>query len=264
MTQKMIDNRSHLRDLRRILPAGLFRFLTVVYNAVFRCIPYSIKYPLAGWLRKGKMPYGVIEDGDIVVQVGAPKDLLGAGRSRAMHFARFVGCGKVVVVEPGAENADGVRHYAQSHGLSECVIVVERGAWSTKKDIVFLYSPKHPAASVLEGVREIPEEQYRRLAYQRVVVPVDSIDHILAEVSLPCPKLVSITTNGAELEIVNGMKETMASGCPYVSLASTGEGYVEHLAALGYKLIARDDRGYLFAREAEGDSHSGLQQTDRG
>jgi len=52
------------------------------------------------------------------------------------------------------------------------------------------------------------------------------------------------------MKIISGLQETIHRGCPYITLADTREGYVEHMAALGYEYVARDDRGFCFRRSS--------------
>ena len=82
--------------------------------------------------------------------------------------------------------------------------------------------------------------------YTDTDVPVDTLDNMLAEAGVEQPKLVSITANGAEPEILNGLGRTLSKGVPYISLAVTGKGYEAMMAELGYELIAYDDRGFTF------------------
>jgi hypothetical protein len=63
---------------------------------------------------------------------------------------------------------------------------------------------------------------------------------------------VSITTNGAELEILNGMKEMLATGAEsYISLAITGDRYRETMDELGFDYVCDDDRGFTFKSQAK-------------
>jgi len=77
-------------------------------------------------------------------------------------------------------------------------------------------------------------------------VLVDTLDNILFAAGLPRPRLISITANGAEPEILKGLTRTLSSKVPYISLAVTGSGYQELMSDLNYNLIAYDDRGFTF------------------
>jgi len=243
------DQRGFAKSLQAVLPISVFRPITVIYNTIMSKAPYGLKYPLGSMLRRHKYPYRVIKDGDVVVQVGAPRDILHAGRSRALHFARMVGRGKAMIIEPDKENVTALKEYATANGLAQSVVIVEMGAWKEKATLKFFSSPNHPASNLLEGVTDISQEQKEQRGYQEVNVSVDTIDDMLERAGLYTPKLVSVTTNGAELQILDGMKKTLAAGVEYISLASTGEGFFEYMDSIGFEYIARDDRGYCFRKK---------------
>ena len=60
---------------------------------------------------------------------------------------------------------------------------------------------------------------------------------------------MSITTNGAEKEILKGMEHTIRAGLPYIALARTGNDYVEMMESMGYIFYAHDDRGFTFKQQ---------------
>ena len=246
---RVSDQRGLGKQLKRILPQPVFRGLTVAYNKAMAEVPAGPKYNIGLWFRARKAPYSYIQSGDWVVQVGAPRDILGAGRSRAIYFAKLVGSGKVLVVEPDPENVAALRAFLRAEAMEDRVIVEPCGAWDKKTDLTFLSSPHHPAANVLEGVEDISEEDMRNRGYERVKVSVDSLDNIADKHGIAKIKLVSITTNGAERQIVAGMEKLLQTGVPWVSLASTGPDYIPFMKSHGYRYAIRDDRGYLFAQE---------------
>lgn len=252
MATRVADRRGLGKQLKRVLPAGLFRLVTRLFNTAAGALPFAWKYALGGALRRGKPPYSLLGDDDVVIQVGAPRDLLAAGRSRAIHFARLVPRGRVLVVEPDPDNLAALAEAAQRTGLAERLVIEPCGAWRDAGELVFLSHPGHPAANVLEEVLDLDEAELRRRGFERIRVPVARLDEIWERSGLAPPRLVSITTNGAELAILEGMPRLLAGDCPYISLASTGPGYHERMAALGYEYIVRDDRGYLFRRKSTG------------
>jgi hypothetical protein len=77
-------------------------------------------------------------------------------------------------------------------------------------------------------------------------VDVDTLDNILSAADVSSPRLISITANGAEPEILKGLSKTLASNVPYISLAVTGKGYEKMMSDLNYDLVALDDRGFTF------------------
>src|SRR5690606_31208761 len=114
--------------------------------------PDGVKYGIGEWMRRSKMPYSVVRPGDVVVQVGAPRDLGRAGRSRSVYFLRRVGPGgRVVVFEPDLESASYLEEYAARNGLGARLIMVRKGAWSRDDTLTFLSNPNHPASNLVKG-----------------------------------------------------------------------------------------------------------------
>jgi FkbM family methyltransferase len=245
---KVPDERSISLRVRRLLPERLARFATVTFNTVMRPVPFGVKYAVMGRGRKRRAPYRFLQPGDTVVQVGSARDILHSGRSRAIHLARMVPQGRVVVIEADAANCQALSNVVCRHHIRN-ITLVESGAWDRKTTLVFLSSPVHPAANLLEEVGKVTEESCTERSYERHMVQVDTVDNILQSLGVPTPSLVCITTNGAELKILDGLKQTIAAGCPYISLAPTGPNYVARMEQLGYEYVARDDRGYCFRKK---------------
>lgn len=238
------------KKLKYALPEMVFRPLAVIYNTIMKLIPASVKYRMGKARRRSKYPYCLLGDDDLAVQVGAPRDILWAGRSRAIYLAMASDQGRVLICEPDPENIKAMRIFLKENKLDDRVILAPAGAWKTDGELTFLSSANHPAANLLLDIDEkidmLSESLRHKRDYQEIKIPVKTLDQLLSEYSLPTPKLISITTNGAELPILEGMKNTLASGLPYISLASTGDGFQDYMEKIGYKYIARDDRGYTF------------------
>jgi FkbM family methyltransferase len=245
---QVADQRGVGKRLKRLLPARFFRALTVVYNAVAAVVPYGVKYPIGSALRRGKLPYAVIRDGDVVVQVGAPRDLLHAGRSRALHFTRMVGSGKTIVIEPDPENAAHFQAYVNKHHLESRTQLFAVGAWNRQTDLVYYTNPAHPASNVVEDVARLSEQEVAAAGYVKVTIKVDSLDNLLARANVPAPRLVSITTNGSEIPILEGMTRLLSEGLAYISVAPPRPELIPYIEKLGFSYAARDDRGYFFTR----------------
>lgn len=244
---EVIDNRGLGKRIKHNISPRLFRAITKVYNVGAAVIPSSALYAFAGATRSRKFPYKLIQDGDTVVQIGAPRDLLAAGRSRAVHFMRLVGAGKVVVIEPDPHSFAALEAFVAASGLRGKAVLIQGAVWAEPGEKVFLSSETHPAANLLADAKEISTALLRERGYRQFPVRVDTLDSFLRQSRVGLPKLVSITANGAELEILKGMQELLRDRVPYISLASTGPGYVEHMQHLGYRYVATDDRGYTFA-----------------
>jgi FkbM family methyltransferase len=247
---KTRDERGLGKQIKRILPSGMFRLATVAFNHSMRIVPYRVKYGIGGALRRHHAPYRLLSDNDIVVQVGSARDVVFAGRSRAIHLARAVPRGRVIVIEADAANCDALRRVIEKNGISN-ISVVGCGAWDSRATLEFLSSANHPAANLVAEVKQLPESVRSKRKYNSQLIEVDTIDSILERLNVGTPKLVSITTNGSEMRILRGMRDIIGNGCEYISLASTGDGFIEEMAALGYEYIVRDDRGYCFQKKGQ-------------
>lgn len=259
MTEKAIapDHRGFGKRIKYLLSenkfaagSDLFRLLTRMFNGALSLLPYGLKYGIGTALRLKKYPYSILRADDFVIQLGAPRDTLAAGRSRAAHFARIAREGTVVVIEPDPANCVVFKEFIKRHRLDGHVRLMEVGAWNGQGELEFLSSDTHPAANVLASAKDIGAETMKKRGYREIRVPVDTLGNILKSNGIHgTPRLISITTNGAERQILEGMAELLkTSEVPYVSLALTGGGYPELMQSLGYELLAFDDRGYTFKR----------------
>lgn len=211
-----------------------------------RLVPFRIKYGIGRRLRAGSFPYLLVDDGSIVVQVGAPSDTLLAGRSRGMYFCLFAGPrGKVVIIEPDASSVRAFESMAERQEIQNAVFC-STAAWSREEYLQIYINDSHPASSFSKGCKEYDADRLE--SFRLVEVRANTIDCLLNEQGITKVDLVSVTTNGAEKEILSGMKGLIASGLPYISLAITGEGYIGMMGDLGYELLAYDDRGFTFGR----------------
>lgn len=226
---------------------AIHRFLIRVYNALIRYIPFAIKYGLGLKLRKNRYPYCLIKTGSVIVQVGAPRDTLLAGRSRGMYFSLLAGAnGKVFIIEPDTESATCFEKTLRGRGLNNTV-VCRFAAWNESGLLRIYVSDRHPASNFTEGTKNYTET---RLSEFRVVeMPATTVDEIILQSGVEQVDLVSITTNGAEREILEGMRGLISSGLSHIALAHTGECYDKMMESFGYELLAHDDRGFTFEHQ---------------
>lgn len=223
------------------------KVLRIVGNRVLWSLPEALKYRVGGALRRGRLPYRLVRPGDTVVQIGAPWDVLKAGRSRSAHFAALVGpTGRVVVIEPDPGNVAALTEFKERRGLPQMVIV-DKGAWSHKDRLRFLVNRDHPASNLIESVYDSGRNDLGQ--YDATEINVDSVDHILAELGIAQVRLVSITTNGSERQILEGMKQSHGS-TTYIATVGRPEKY-RIVEEYGFVLLGEDDRGYLFSRPGE-------------
>ena len=216
-------------------------------NAVLARVPLTPKYTVGSRLRRNKPPYSLVRPGDVVVQVGAPSDTLHSGRSRGMHLALRSRGGRAIIVEPDPASAKEFEAAAARLGLDH-VSVVNSGAWHEPSTLELLVDRSHPATNFVAGTVDYDPE--RMADFDRVSVPVNTLDSIVRDVlgSTGPVRLLSVTTNNSEREILQGIGGLIESGLEYLCLARTGEGYDDLAAELGFERIAFDDRGFTYAR----------------
>lgn len=191
-----------------------------------------------------RLPYKVLRPGDCVIQIGSPWDLLRAGRSRGIHLARAVGAsGKVIIIEPGKENVAALSQFVLKHKMDN-VIIVPLGAWSHKTRLRFLVDRDNPAANLVEEVVDTSRTDLAR--FEVTEIDVDSLENILLEKGLPSPRLVSITTNGSENEILKGLG-MLTENIKYIATIGDEE-QIPMLKQLQYAKIGPDDRGWTYCK----------------
>lgn len=246
MNRTVQDDTGLLLRVKQLMSRKTYRAFTRPVAAVLRVMPPKLNYAVGLKARQSKYPYALISPTDTVVQIGAPRDLLAVGRSRSIYFALKANRGHTIIIEPDPDNVSAMRSFLVEMGLASRVTVVPLGAWSKKDTLEFLSSPDHPASNALGGVVRGSAEEIAGRQYDKIMVPVDSVDAILKEAKATVPKIVSITTNGAEPQILDGMQETFARGCEYIAIAATQPGLVDAMAKRGLELVATDDRGFTF------------------
>jgi len=224
----------------------LHRAAVRLANRLLWQVPFSVKYSIGMLRSRGAFPYCLLQEGDVAVQVGAPHDTLRAGRSRAVYLGLCVGrAGRVVVIEPDPQSTAALRSLAQKRDLPQ-LEVVACGAWSSQGQLKLYVDPDHPATNFTESTADYSRDDLGR--FRAETVEVDTVDNILGRLNIARVKLVSITTNGAEREIIAGMAGTLDRGVPYLALARTDPGHESFVASLGYERLAFDDRGYTFGK----------------
>lgn len=226
--------------------SAIHRILVRLYNTVMRLFPFELKYGIGRFMRRNSPPYNLIHSGSVLAQIGAPRDTLLSGRSRAMYFCLLTGStGKVVVIEPDEMSANAFKRVAAQHGLKNFV-VANCAAWSVRKDLKIFINPAHPASNFVEGTKTYTASHLSE--YQQINMPADTIDNILRSNQISKLDLISITTNGSEREILKGMIKTIAHRVELIALARTGN-YIEMMKSMGYELYTYDDRGFVFRQK---------------
>lgn len=218
-------------------------------NKMLHQIPFSIKYAIGQRTRQTKPPYSLL-NGATVMQIGAPFDTLKAGRSRGMYFSLMAGDqGRVFIVEPDPISVETFRNTLRKQNIDNTT-VLHSGAWSEETTIKLHVDRRHPATNFSSGTVDYDDDRLND--YQEIEVRGNTVDALLAEQGVEKIDLVSITTNWAELEILQGMTEAMKNGLTYICLAfgNPGTDYKALMSDYGYDFLSYDDRGLTFKRRA--------------
>ena len=147
-----------------------------------------------------------ISKGDIVVQVGA------SSGEEARRFARAVGRkGRLIAVEPEPGNVAKLHESFPKEQFPQ-VSIVPKGAWNAHGELKFFVGGEKEHRLVDLPAKELTYEWWGVMDHLQesrykgtVTVPVDTIDHIVAEAGVERIDFILFETNGAELEGVKGM-----------------------------------------------------------
>ena len=125
-----------------------------------------------------------------------------------LFFSKAVGpAGRVITFEPNPINCQRIRENIRLNGLDNVQLFqLALGARSSMGKLV--YWPEEPARGTLDSSYQ---ESLRQTGDTRCVeIEVDSIDNQLASGRLPAPDFIKIDVEAAELEVAEGMNQTLA------------------------------------------------------
>lgn len=149
--------------------------------------------------------------------------------------ARLVGpSGRVVAFEPVPANVAAIRENLAMNGIDwvevrETAVARSGGRASLIVSDVSAFS-RLASVNVPTGARESIE------------VAVSSIDELLAAGEVPVPDVVKIDVEGAELEVIEGMRSTLGEHHPVLlcEVHDCNAEYVELMTGLGYETVNLD------------------------
>lgn len=163
--------------------------------------------------------------------------------------ARQVGArGRVVAIEPVPENAAAVRANAALNAMGQ-VTVIEAAAGASGGEAE-LITVEDTLWTRLASVG--PHERERG----RSVVRTVALDELVAGGELPLPDVVKIDVEGAELDVVEGMRALLAQGRTTVICEMHGKNraFADLMDELGYRVANLD--GYGPIADAGGNDHA--------
>lgn len=139
----------------------------------------------------------MLRKGDVVLDLGAH---IGAYSVKA---ALAVGAeGKVIAIEPNEENSRLLRANIQINGLRN-VIVLQKGVWRTRGKLRLRVSETRGSHTLCTDSSDF------RATGEFEEVEVDTVDNILRELQIKNTSFIKMDIEGAELEALEGMNETL-------------------------------------------------------
>ncbi len=165
--------------------------------------------------------------GDVFYDIGAN---LGFFSMLGAHLAG-IDEGRVYAFEAAPENAEAIRHNAGLNAIPNITVIAK--AVSSHAGRGRLQVVDDQSWSKLEDYGEHPNTE------QVIDVELIAIDDLVRAGELPPPTLVKIDVEGAEIAVLEGMRETIASHRPAIvcELHDTHREFVELMSAVGYRLI---------------------------
>lgn len=123
--------------------------------------------------------------------------------------AKLVGdTGKVYAFEPVPDNAAKIRHNARLNNFSQITVIEKAVSGSTGKGELLL--TRNIGGHTLTSADRPPDVQ------SSMTVDLVSIDDLIARGELTPPTLVKVDVEGAELDVLQGMRQTLAQYQPLV------------------------------------------------
>lgn len=151
-----------------------------------------------------------IRRGDVVVQVGA------SFGEETRRFARAVGReGRVIAVEPEPRNVARISEMVPPAEFPQ-VTIVPKGAWKEPGELSFFLGGEREHRLVDLGAKDLTYEWWgasdhlNEPRYKGVTkIPVDTLDNIIAAAGVDRVDFILVETNGAELEVVQGLNREL-------------------------------------------------------
>ena len=130
----------------------------------------------------------------------------------AMFFARQVGsAGCVYAFEPNARNFNEATFNVGLNHLDN-VQLFHLGLGATSERLTFVVDGDYPARGTFDPARQAAACQQHDP--ERLVIEVDSLDHIIQEKKLKKPDFIKIDVEGFEDQVLAGMENTLSAHHP--------------------------------------------------
>ena len=145
-----------------------------------------------------------------------------------LFFARSVGpAGRVITFEPNPANCQRIRDNIRLNRLNNVQLLqLGLGVGKSKSKLVFW--PDEPARGTINDSYQKSLQEKKNAAC--IEVEIDSLDSQLSSNALPRPDFVKIDVEAAELEVLQGMSQTLKVHRPRLFIEIHSGVDVKHLA----------------------------------
>lgn len=155
---------------------------------------------------RGYLSESRILPGNIVVDAGAS----GSGIA-TMCFSKLVGdTGKVIALEPDKKNFQVLKQNLKLNDVKN-VIALNKGLWSREETLNF-----DSGMGESSSVSFTKENDSGNL----IKISCVDLDHLLNDLSIRSVDFIKMDIEGAEIEALEGMKNTLNTGKPTLAIAS--------------------------------------------
>ena len=223
---------------RLFLPGQIKRNLKEDCINVAHDIVYRYLGPRANHDQLGEGKFYNFSNGDIVVEVGAYIGLY------AMRAAELVGKkGHVIAIEAVEDNLNLLKRNIESNHITN-ISWVHKAAWNSRGSLNFFRDSRQEGSVIHDlGVFNIKENK---------TVLCDTVDNILGDLDISHVDFVRIQVNGAEREVLQGMKCTLKCR-PKLLVAAIYERHgrpaweeiTDLLKSMEYKV--KQQKGFIYA-----------------
>lgn len=117
----------------------------------------------------------------------------------------------IIAVEPDLDSLWLLEHNILCNSLSN-VTIIPKAVWNREGGVLSLHKSGRQASSLIGDVV---------ISHGVVRVQTTTVDVILKDVDWGCVDIISVTVNGAEVEAVEGMKDTLQR-CKHIRLSIAG------------------------------------------
>jgi len=148
----------------------------------------------------------LVRKGDFVIEIGGHVGYI------SLYFAHLVGHeGQVTVFEPGPNNLPYIRKNTKAN---TCISLIEKAVTdytgTAKFHIENLTGQNNSLLEEYDALNENKQDAGINSFEKTVVeVPCTTLDDFLLQAQVPPPSFIKIDVEGAEVNVLNGMKDTL-------------------------------------------------------